>query len=1253
MSKTCPLIKKGKRGQSGFALIMALGLMALIVLLLLALSALLSIESTAARNVLMLRLAQQNARAALYEAVGVLQQEAGRDNAVTARAEVLGTSVAHPLWTGVWAASGTQTNPKWLVSGKRNASGDLIIKPTDSFAGGTETVSIRAAISSDPQYKSLHGNDSGEVVVERMRIETADQYNGGYAWWISDEGVKASVSLMSKALTGSLSDGNDLTQEDIRRARQYTPLRAGLEDAFVEIKNGDDTSIELLGAEKLEQISHAADVRTLAYVDSDRFFSTNSDYIDWLSDDLTGTAYGVLADTSVDDGTISLKTDLSTALVNTWSWILNGRNNNEISQLDNPSIRMPAARSDWDAWAPALSAYLNIYKVATLCGGENTSGAQIYSFPLTAPIAYPPASSNQRPDPVDGTPVFSVAPVLSEFILAFGTYPYEKVGRVPAKWPSSSPGSAFTGGACTAMKYGPDGALIKSSVACNASGVMYCRTREHVHTEAAQNIKDGVPMVIRLFSSTEVWNPYTSDVQMPTEGKLQLRIKGLPNLRYSFYRRSIKMDTDWKSDSWRLIREAPLLSLQEIFESANESVSGWATLDLNRPAANVSTNSFLLYAGETTPWAGLRSLNSADQWFNGRFVSLYGLKDDRSIDRYSSGNVYTKGNNSNVEWAVPNFLSQTLATTVSLSGVLCPVVYRDQDCNTISGNLYSAHTQYITSVNTRLNLRTESPADPSFEFELWYTRGNDANAVFLSSYKATASQLNEGPEDNRSSWWKRLCSEYSMMRAGWFFMRKDAYDAAQFGENWLADENMASPNDIRQDKSPNLFKEAASPGEFYLEGNNVNPTRDLAKLQLLSKKNGRISTLSGIFGMLTRAGSSATLSSAYSRLFWVPERDFGASAPVFELPTQRPVSLGNLQHLSLAGRRPFAIGNSWGHNLGENGKNANAVFDKFYLSGLAPSATNSTDISSVLSNIDTDKPLLNAVLTPLWKKGETPTFTDSTDILSNFLVKGAFNINSTSTTAWKAMLSGLWLNDWEYADTSNFASNSFKRGSLGSKPKTLTASAGVEPLTRAFFRYPYTASQTFVAPNYDAAARADDEDNAAFDYVKGVDVYPNHFRRGVRKLTQQQVSDMADSIVSQLRERGKPFTSMAEFLSPVSGNLSVLEKAIDEAGINNDTGSILDGDFEGAEPLKGSSAYLTQADLLNTLAPVLQARSDTFKIRAYGDVKNSTGQIEASAICEAIVQRYPDVAADDNASVQIPGKWGRKFRIVSIRWIVE
>lgn len=84
----------------------------------------------------------------------------------------------------------------------------------------------------------------------------------------------------------------------------------------------------------------------------------------------------------------------------------------------------------------------------------------------------------------------------------------------------------------------------------------------------------------------------------------------------------------------------------------------------------------------------------------------------------------------------------------------------------------------------------------------------------------------------------------------------------------------------------------------------------------------------------------------------------------------------------------------------------------------------------------------------------------------------------------------------------------------------------------------------------------------------------------------------------------------------------------------------------------GGSALLTRnlphpvtaGEVFAALQPILTVRSDTFRIRAYGDAGASGGSDagRARAWCEAVVQRTPQGAGSGI---------GRTFRVVYFRWL--
>ena len=71
-------------------------------------------------------------------------------------------------------------------------------------------------------------------------------------------------------------------------------------------------------------------------------------------------------------------------------------------------------------------------------------------------------------------------------------------------------------------------------------------------------------------------------------------------------------------------------------------------------------------------------------------------------------------------------------------------------------------------------------------------------------------------------------------------------------------------------------------------------------------------------------------------------------------------------------------------------------------------------------------------------------------------------------------------------------------------------------------------------------------------------------------------------------------------------------------------------------------------------------RSDTFTIRGYGEARDASNRVTASATCEAVVQRVPEyVDATDRAETAPASlkpanqRFGRRFQILSFRWLTK
>jgi hypothetical protein len=364
------------------------------------------------------------------------------------------------------------------------------------------------------------------------------------------------------------------------------------------------------------------------------------------------------------------------------------------------------------------------------------------------------------------------------------------------------------------------------------------------------------------------------------------------------------------------------------------------------------------------------------------------------------------------------------------------------------------------------------------------------------------------------------------------------------------------------------------------------------------------------------------------------------------------------------------IGNSWAHplmmpeNLLETKAGGNyldhsfllnlALYDGFFCSGLADQGGafgTGKSTTMLAQSLATATPLDDPRLLLYRPDGraaaEFPTAVAAADAYSNIgawlLQQGAFNINSTSVPAWKAMLAAI-----HDADAIHVQSTT---GLLAPLQATTQLETRISR-----FRLP--ASQS------------------AADGAVARDAY----WLGAREYSDAQLQTLAENIVRQVRLRG-PFLSLAEFVNRRLGTdetaqRGALQQAIDDSDLNAPVAqAALAGPEISAEAVasygyanpaagagasdQGAPGYLTQADLLNVLGNAATARSDTFTIRAYGEAHDDAGNPAASTVCEAVFQRLPDYvdpadpAATPPAALTSPvnRSHGRKFKLLAFRWL--
>jgi hypothetical protein len=250
-----------------------------------------------------------------------------------------------------------------------------------------------------------------------------------------------------------------------------------------------------------------------------------------------------------------------------------------------------------------------------------------------------------------------------------------------------------------------------------------------------------------------------------------------------------------------------------------------------------------------------------------------------------------------------------------------------------------------------------------------------------------------------------------------------------------------------------------------------------------------------------------------------------------------------------------------------------------------------------------------------------------------------FNLNSTSVEAWKAL----------FGSTANGQSVVAEPGGTA---LSLDPASGAD----ASARYGRTAI-TNQTPGGMSSVGGDDRWS------------------GPVRLSDAQVDDLARGIVQRIKDQtkamGRPFSSLSEFINrPANKELGILQETLDQKqlptgtpGGTNLNGGRLNNDFlgqfaTGGVELQGAPGALRQGDLLQAVGSYINVRSDTFRIRAYGEKRNGN-TVVAQAWCEAVVQRVPDFIDPTDAPekpvatlISNANKtFGRRYVIQSFRWL--
>lgn len=1108
-----------RRNAKGFALVVALILLGFLLMIGLSLSALVNIELMGAQQSKRKNEARENARLALTIALGKLQEAAGPDQRISARARLLDEQIKNPWWTGIWKSYGT-SEPVWLVSGEDpDPEKEVVIKPV-----------VLVSERPDPSGAGV----IPAVVAESESLYDGSRVIGNIAWWIGDEGVKANyavvdpyVELIEKK-TGATRDLYRLRR--FQTAKGYSPSSMTGLEAFPDNQPGLEA---LLSDEQILLL--AQDIKEQA----------------WRAHihDLTAWSMGVLAD--VKSG--GLKRDLTQAFE-----IDSVYQRDFLNAGQRERFGLLAAIDDPRTGNRDTAASLPVNLTATVIGGSSTWQYKGPNFGIlrdyyrlhdkfsiqskpSSPVILPDNPGNEGPWQSPYT----------------GANP--STGNVEDQYHTNHP-------------LMPVVAHLQLGLAAS----LYL-----AGTDADGNL------VYRLQLESKpvmaLYNPHGTEL---TNVNLFFRWSPNPRIRIHI--------GNGNAVVFRLIEFFPTTVVESVSEGYKFHIKN---ADFQPGETRFfSITDRINYAQAET---------AAEKWWM-PLEADYNEEGSFFLDVINTATATVVGDSDKFKSADDPRFGLTPVEKNSLT-VTIP---------------NSSDPQDIENALKNINLSIE------VEFDVYNGPGRvwalypNASGQRVETFDMANYWLQRAPEVRTMT--------YNLLDAtGMPSLITFAYSISTTTESHQAMRPLVEAN-VRP-----MAHNGRWEGFYNGEGN------DSSLLLKAGVDRGWISD-----------PAPPTDGGARNRSSWVSTT--GSHVPLFDMPSSPLATLASFQHahLSRYNHEPtYAFGNSFANiriprdeyfvsNYTNNSNWRNydlsfvlnqRIWDQYFFSTipywiLRKEGTSAFDaeMGEILSG---EEPLINSQYVFRDRGVSVATFRNFTDPeslrvpASQLLVNGAFNVNSDSVEAWKALLGSM-------------------RGVDVPVRNPETGTLGWVKADRVFSR--------FMIP------WADDND----------------FWKGFRALSEEEIEDLATAIVNENRKRG-PFRSLADFVNrrlanDATGLAGTLQAAIDATDINA-KGKTLSG----ADPVSidstwfhnnssgpqatGFPGYLTQADVLQAIGAVLSIRSDTFRIRAYGSVTNPlTGVVEAEAWCEAIVQRTP-IKADGSDPLadqpDVADNLGRRFEIVSFRWL--
>lgn len=1269
------LKKKSSSSNRGFALVVSLSLMSFVLLLILSIATMTRVETSASSSSRNKLQAQQQAMLGLQIAIGELQKSTGPDQRVSAPANLLtGTSTSRSNLIGVWSAEDQNQNipPQdrllnWLTSDARNSNGTLTSDYNTAEMpgeGDSNAIVLVGANSLTAPTDTSSIPNGKKVILNTTNTRTLglnDEETGRYAWWVGDEGIKATIN----------------------RTRDEVPE---LERAVLEISSPSIARFDVLDGLseinffKSEEIRNLTNLDSLALLDGGSIGVGNPYF-----HDLTTHSAGLMVD--VKNGgfkkDLSLAFEMDDAEFNDSEFGSDGANT--INAPGFGKVQPIFTIETNDAHGPVwhlLRDYYRLYHLIDDPLGNPKLDARVFG----------PNLNHSRINLSDNA--------LND-------------SAVTIDW---QPAIAMAGGKAKLQPHTfgkPDGQALISDDNGLEEGRSETQKLEHSVVNIAMFADDPIrqmdgdplrgngtmpimmaanymPYMMRYVSETGVWFGSKNTKKLGPDAPKKMSTLNIASrerfIMHNPYNVTLVHD-DMAIDAFGgelgfhlFNNDNAQIRFKEIKNNILENAKDGTWMQVSRRKLRMEANE--LKPGQIITY-------QASDYGNSSYSTI---GTDPTWHHFKTGNK--DGNDS---WLFEPPADDANALTLAVFGSDITNIMRTG--STGGQNEVSFSTLFFS---THLREGNEQRNDKTIEHR-WPMASVIDTVVVLPGAKFDGTEKPSG-----------LASFYP-----------EATTADKFYPTYLANEvNTFSitPADLDTYSSQNNPKPMLTidvqlkPAEYdrsntrypaFTRSNPLAPVKDSKNLLPLDDLYDDADTLHNGFPKVSPDiavdyTNSSTMGLTAALDTWGPTDGLikGVDAPVLiELPTSPVLSIGKLQHanLSVHAHMPaLAVGNSLASvyirptETYETYKNLygqprvfydlsylmnEALWDSYFFSSLSVPYSNTNNysptggkvvetfrsgITSSLPNprnkLYTNKGEDFASVEDKLFEGDDIKADAYNRVAENLICAGSFNVNSTSVDAWHAVLSGA--RDLAIYQSGQSTATSVPTGST------------------AFPRHSRPKESFWDTNESDAKKEA---------------------WEGFRSLSNDDIKQLAESIVAELKDRsnnqGHPYISLGDFVNrelvnTENGRCGLLQAAINRAQLNApfldnsyasmdesslsapETGvfkapnNIFESGTSAASASMSAPTYLMQADLLQAIGSFINVRSDTFKIRSYGDSRDPiTGEVLARVWYEAILQRTPEPVKPNTTYTPADSKYwnvnrtenpfGRRYKIISIRQLPE